>query len=67
MVGTSLTLALLFRPCKKEVREFLLAEAETVGYAMFPSWEIWDDVAGYRSGSWCRCKCGSGWHACATR
>ena len=43
-----------------------MAEAETVGYAMLPSWEIWDDIAGHRSWDRCRCNCGSGWHTCAT-
>jgi hypothetical protein len=33
----------------------LLADAEAVGYAMFPWWEVREHVAGYSSGSRCRC------------
>jgi len=41
-----------------------LADAVAVGYAMFPSWEIREHVAGYGSG----CGCKFNWnrsHVCA--
>ena len=50
MVPSSLWPTLFFRPCKKEVNGFLLAEAETVAYAMFSSWPFREDVGDWRSG-----------------